>query len=366
MAEVASELTFESSEFEAAFDEAAANCNVLTRKEAEHFVTKGYVLIKDAFSKAHAEEVCESAWQELEREHKVDRTKPDTWASNRSGWGPAGYSRLQGAGKRYKLKSVAPRAYFAQTDLIGGAQRLHNEDEQLVWGDGVVSNLGIEGDSRWEPPAPRQGGWHKDGWHFRHFLNSPEQALVTVPLYTDIQPQSGGTFLAIDSIKPVAHLLRDTPAGLHPDSVQGGGFLIPGLIEQCETFTELTGEAGDMVLLHPYMMHRVSINPSNRPRFIANMAPVLKEPMQFDRAQGEGYSLAELTVLNALGESSYAFRQKREMKAFKPGPFRDDEERETQRTLLQKEMQEFAERGVVSPDWAEEFGYMSNSQFNTN
>ena len=247
-------LTFDSSEFEQAFDNAVANCDVLTREEAEHFVANGFVLIKGACSKEHATEVCEVAWHELETEHNVDRSKPETWASNRSGWGPAGYSRLRGSGKTYRLKEVASRAYHAQTDLIGGAQRLNSDGKQLIWGDGVVSNLGIQGDSRWQPPAPRQRGWHKDGWHFRHFLNSPEQAMVTVPLYTDIQPRSGGTFLAVDSIKPVANLLRDTPAGSHPDSVQGGGYLIPGLIEQCNKFVELTGEAGDMALLHPYMI----------------------------------------------------------------------------------------------------------------
>ena len=210
------------------------------------------------------------------------------------------------------------------------------------------------------PPAVRQPGWHKDGWHFRHFLNSPEQAMVTVPLYSDVQPKSGGTYLALDSIGPVARLLLDSPRGIHPDSVQGGGYLIPGLVDQCSEFGELTGEAGDMVLLHPYMLHRVSINPSTRPRFIANIAPVLSKPMKFDREPDDRYSLVELATLHALGITSCNFRQERSMQGFKPFPFRDEEEKRLESENLREEMQAFAKKGYVSPDWAQDCGYMSN------
>ena len=190
--------------------------------------------------------------------------------------------------------------------------------------------------------------------------------MVTVPLYTDIQPKSGGTYLAVDSIGPVAQLLLAAPAGIHPDSVQGGGYLIPGLVDQCREFVEMTGEAGDMVLLHPYMLHRVSINPSTRPRFIANMAPVLSEPMCFDRGPDNGYSLVELATLHALGKSRCEFAQERPMKQFKPGPFRDDNEKRIEGENLREEMRAFAMRGIVSPMWAQECGYMTNREFVSN
>ena len=356
-------LTFESSEFEKAFDAAVAECDVLSREEAEHFVANGFVVIKDALTQGHVHDVCENAWRELESEHGVSRKDPLTWAKKRRGRGPAGYARLNGSRTKYDVKSTAPRAFYAQTDLIGGSHRLLSNGDLLTWSDGVVSNLGVEDDPPWQPPSPRQPGWHKDGWHFRHFLNSPEQGLVTVPLYSDIQPRSGGTFLAIDSIAPVGGLLCSAPEGLHPDSVQGGGYLIPGLIEQCSQFAELTGNAGDLALLHPYMLHRVSINPSARPRFIANMALVLAEPMCFNRAVNDSFSLVELTVLHALGQSCCEFDQQRPMQGFKPFPFRHASERQAAHELLQAEMRTFAERGIVSPTWSQDLGYMSNRQF---
>ena len=59
--------------------------------------------------------------------------------------------------------------------------------------------------------------------HFRHFLNSPEQGLLTVPIFSDILPKSGGTFVARDSIAPVARLLRVAAGGVASRQRAGSG-----------------------------------------------------------------------------------------------------------------------------------------------
>ena len=346
--------------FEAAFDAAVANCRTLSRDEARHFVDNGYVVVRESFSETFAAEVCQGAWDEMRDEHGVDQHDPETWSKPFMGPGRIGYIRTKGTDRRLVLKTDAPRAYQAQADAIGGADRLPDGGEDLAWRDAAIGNLGLPGGPEWSPPGPRQAGWHKDGWHFRHFLNSPEQGLLTVPIYSNIQPKSGGTFIAPDSIRHVAELLAEHPAGLHPDSVQGSGYLIPGLIEQCAEFEELTGEPGDMILLHPYMLHRVSVNPSRRPRFIANMALVLAHPMQFSRPAGEAYSLVELAVLQALRADDFDYRATRPALAFKPSPFRDEADAELQRGLLREEMVAMARRGTVTPRWAPDFGYMTN------
>ena len=352
---------FQSERFETAFDAAVAKCETLTRADARHFVENGYVVVHNAFPKAFADEVCQGAWDEMGREHGVDEHDPETWhrpfTARR---GMLGYIRTKGTDRRLSLKTGAPRAFFGEADVIGGVDLLPERGETLAWSDAVIGNLGVPGGPDWQPPGPRQPGWHKDGWHFRHFLNSPEQGLLTVPIFSDIQPRSGGTFIATDSIRPVAELLTKHTAGLHPDSVQGWGYLIPGLVEQCSEFKELTGEAGDMVLLHPYMLHRVSVNPSRRPRFIANAALVLKAPMRFSRLAGETYSLVELAVLRALRTDVFDFKASRPALAFKPAPFRDDDEAETQRRLLRQEMSRMARSGHVTPEWGVDAGYNSN------
>jgi len=52
-------------------------------------------------------------------------------------------------------------------------------------------------------------GWHNDGDFFVHFLDSPEQALLVIPLWSDIESKGGGTAVCGDGIKHVAkHLVR--------------------------------------------------------------------------------------------------------------------------------------------------------------
>jgi hypothetical protein len=50
--------------------------------------------------------------------------------------------------------------------------------------------------------VPSSPDWHKDGDFFRHFLDSPEQGLLTIVLWSDIEERGGGTFIAPDSVAP--------------------------------------------------------------------------------------------------------------------------------------------------------------------
>ena len=363
--------------FQAAFDAALAKCQLLDRAQAKHFVDNGYVVVKAAFSERIASAVRAQAWQELKEKHDVEAQDPRTWGQRLHGRnGIPGYVRTAGSGRRFLLHREAPKAFQALADVIGGAQRLPANGTELAWGDGVVANLGVgENDDRIDKEIPtaklrinrslesaRQPSWHKDGWHFRHFLDSPEQGLVVVPMYSDIRPNSGGTRIAADSIAPVARLLADNPQGLHADSVQGAGYLIPGLVEQCERFQELTGEVGDMAILHPFMLHRACLNPSPRPRFIANAALVLREPMQFNRQSNAAFSLVELAVLRALQVNQLSFAIEEPREALIPAPFRNEEDKSVQRRRLAQEMAAMADKGVVTPAWGETFGYMSNAR----
>ena len=354
---------FSVDDFQSAFEAALAQCRLLERRQAWHFIENGYVLVKDAFPAEIAESVCSQAWRDLQENHGVDEQDPRSWQQQFHGpGGIPGYVRTAGSGRRFVLHQEAPKAFQALVDVLGGTQRLPADGSEMAWGDGAVANLGAgDGQHQWQAPSHRQRSWHKDGWHFRHYLDSPEQGLLVVPIFSNILPRSGGTHIATDSIAPVARLLADNRQGLHADSVQGSGYLIPGLVEQCSNFQELTGEIGDMAILHPFMLHRPCVNPSPRPRFIANAALVLREPMQFNRPPGDAYSLVELAVLRALRTNALSFEIAGRREAVKPAPFRDEEEKVTQRRQLEGEMAAMASKGVVTPAWGEGLGYMSNA-----
>ena len=79
------------------------------------------------------------------------------------------------------------------------------------------------------------------------------------------------------------------------------------LIAQCSTFVETTGRLGDVVLMHPFMLHAVSQNHRGTARFITNPPIALKEPMRFDREPAE-HSPVERAVLRALGVERLDYR----------------------------------------------------------
>jgi hypothetical protein len=198
------------------------------------------------------------------------------------------------------MKELAPRAWAAVCDLLGGEGRVHQPSK--MW-DGFIVNLGLGADREWEPPSPNTSGWHKDGDFFRHFLDSPEQGLLTLVYWTDVLPRSGGTFIACDSIGPVARYLQD-----HPEGTILKEFNFGSLIHECKVFEETTGRAGDIYLLHPFMLHAASQNHSGRPRFLTNPPIQLAEPMNFNRENPDDFSLVEQAVLRALGVERLDYR----------------------------------------------------------
>lgn len=74
------------------------------------------------------------------------------------------------------------------------------------------------------------------------------------------------------------------------------------VINQCNEFHEMTGKIGDVILMHPLMVHSASHNSLRIPRIITNPPVSLKEPFNFDREDPKDYSLVELKTLKALGK----------------------------------------------------------------
>ena len=260
---------------------------VLSDAQVEHFLDKGYVVLERCFEPEQAEPVVERAWQRL----GVDRDDPSTWDR------PRVHLPSQ---QSVDAAEFAPRAFAAACQLLGGVERI---ETPWSWSDGIIANLGVGADRPFEPPSAKVGGWHKDGDFFRHFLDSPEQGLLTIVLWTDVLSRGGGTFVATDSVGVVARYLAERPEGVLPEQLQE-----TGLIHHCRDFEELTGEQGDVVLMHPFVLHATSQNVLRAQRLITNPPISLREPMDFDRPDPADSSPVERAVLRGLGVDRLDFR----------------------------------------------------------
>ncbi|HEV8557062.1 MAG TPA: hypothetical protein VGR06_11780 [Actinophytocola sp.] len=271
---------------------------MLTAEQVEHFLDKGFVVIRGCFSRAAAAEFTAPLWDRLGyAEHD-----PSTWAE------PIIHMPYR---RQLDVREFAPKAWAAACDLVGGAERI-SADRPYVWNDSFIVNLRKDADRPWQAASAESPGWHKDGDFFRHFLDSPEQGLLTIVLWSNVRHQGGATFVAADSVGPVARLLADNPQGVYPLRPAEGGdpdaVLLPydDLIAQCHDFVEATGEVGDVYLLHPFVLHAKSPNVLKIPRLITNPPLTLAEPLRFDRADPD-LSPVERAVLRALGTTCYEF-----------------------------------------------------------
>jgi hypothetical protein len=278
----------------------------LSKQEIEQFVNNGFVQLSDCFDRDFARRWTDEAFVRL----GYDPDNPATWEK------PIVHMPDE---SRVLVKEFAPKAYDAICQLLGGEDRIR---ENITWANGFIANFSLGADRPWTPPSPEAGGWHKDGDFFYHFLDSPEQGLLLILIWKDIAPRGGGTFFAPDSIKPVAEYLLTDRTGIHPFENRFGS-----LITKCSDFREAAGRAGDVIFMHPYMLHASSQNHSGIARFITNPPVALREPMNFNRENPEDYSPVERAVLHALGVERLDYHIEGERRRFDARAYREAQAR---------------------------------------
>ncbi|KAI0366675.1 hypothetical protein BV20DRAFT_637988 [Pilatotrama ljubarskyi] len=293
----------------------------LTKNEIDFFMENGYLVVKQAFSREKAAEFTREMWVRL----GLDPNDPETWPTDRD--------RIHmPVHRREPVATFAPRVWEIMKELLGGEERI--DEASSTWGDSFIVNLGTPALAAQRTPVPPQelDNWHVDGDFFVHFLDSPEQALLVIPLFSDIQPRGGATYIAPEGVDMVARYLAAHPEGVYArnltfvptTSTAADPRTDPGFwshleqVKKCTRFVELTGEVGDVVLLHPLMLHSASKNHLRIPRVITNPPVALREPFNFARDDRDEYSLVELKTLRALGVDRLEFRPTTERRRVVP------------------------------------------------
>ncbi|PVG01076.1 hypothetical protein CPB86DRAFT_781977 [Serendipita vermifera] len=287
---------------------APTSYKVLSQEQVDHFLEHGFVVIPRAFTPEQAAEKTANIWARL----GYSPDDPETWLSNRVN---------MPVHSRYRVQEFAPKAWEAMCDLLGGEERV--DPETATWSDGFICNFGSKKwDELWDggksginPNDPKKlDNWHVDGDFFVHFLDSKEQGLLIIPLFSDVVPNGGATMVCPDGIGRLAHWLYSHPQGVMPrmrpvdwdESGEEGDF--NGLewyiktIQECNYFREMTGKMGDVVLMHPLMLHSASRNLLRTHRIIINPPVSLKEPFNYARPDPSEYSLVEQKTLKELAK----------------------------------------------------------------
>lgn len=294
------------------------NLKVLSQAQVEHFMERGYVRLAEAFPRKNALAAQDYVWQQVEKQG-VLRDDRSTWTI------PRVHLREQYDDPVFQA-CATERLADAVEDLLGRGRWAKREDfASNGWGWWPV-NFSVGSDQPWNVPT---GGWHWDGSHFRHYLNSSEQGLLLLCIFSDVSSHGGASVVAEGSHNLVARYLQQFPDGLeHKEALSGFRTSHPWIVDlvgqgadgeqstsesrperlmsaqtDADGFrlcvAEATAEAGDVFLCHPFLYHASAPNVLGVPRFMCNRTTPLKERMNFQRADGN-YSFVELSIRKAL------------------------------------------------------------------
>jgi hypothetical protein len=214
---------------------------VLRPEEIDQFVADGYVAIRGAVPADVARACTDIIWAELAT-HGVRRDDPATWTK------PV---------IRIITPGGAPFAAAGTTRLVGEAC------DQLLGAGRWIRHPGVGGTIPVRfphPDDPGDAGWHIEGSFSddrgqRVSLRSRGRGLLALYLFTDVGPDDAPTRL-----RPGSHL--DVPPILAPGGDDGMPWL-PAAQQAAQVSAHrptawATGQAGDVFLCHPFLVHAAS------------------------------------------------------------------------------------------------------------
>jgi hypothetical protein len=254
----------------------------LTSPQVWQFITDGFVRVEAAFSPELAAEGRAAIWAQMRK----DPGNPATWTEPVVRLVPSERGPFRAAINTHRL-------HLAFDQLVGKERWYARPDCGLF----VV---------RFPVAAPPgDTGWHIDASYLansRYWVNlwSRERALLMLPLFSDIGEDDAPTLLRVGSHLDVPPILA--PAG---ESGMEWGELSARASAASEgrAVVLATGNAGDVYLCHPFVVHAAQPHRGSTPRFMAQPPLMSKGPLQLDRAAGD-YSPVEIAVRRALSRAS--------------------------------------------------------------
>lgn len=236
---------------------------MLTAEELEVFERDGIVKIPSAFSVDDAARMRDGLWHELSARHGMDRDDRSTWTPLR----PTGLKTTKSS--RAANAVLGPRVRSALDGLLGEWLEPKHQGQVLVtMPEGVP----------WAVP-------HRQ-WHTDVGFESPTEAVKIWALLGDLEVGGGGTPQVAGSHRVIARFLTTTDEREFKavrDKVLRSDPWFRNLTSEERSVdpmapadldglpvrvVELTGQAGDVYLTHPWILHSIAPNAADTPRMM--------------------------------------------------------------------------------------------------
>ncbi|WP_433325065.1 phytanoyl-CoA dioxygenase family protein [Spirillospora sp. CA-294931] len=252
--------------------------------EVTSFIEDGFVKVEGAFPREIAAECRRVMW-------------PDTGCDpdDRSTWTKPVVRLFHYAQEPFRIAANTPALHSAFDTLVGPGRWVPRP------GLGTVPvrfpSEEDPGDDGWHVESSFEGDDPADFMSWRTNVESKGRALLLLFLFSDVGENDAPTRIRTGSHLDVAPILE--PAG-------EAGLPFMELARRAEAATEhrpvvhATGRAGDVYLVHPFVVHAAQPHRGTEPRFMAQPPLHPAEPLTLHRPDGT-YSPVEQAIRQALG-----------------------------------------------------------------
>jgi hypothetical protein len=251
----------------------------LDNDEVAGFINRGFVPLRQAFSTALADDCRAEMWAQL----GLSPDRPANWKQPVIRLGSQ-------KGPLFHDAAHTPRLEAAFDQLVGPG-RWRAQDGL---GGTTPVRFPVDGD-------PGDDGWHIDGSFSRgdqYWVNvrSDGRSLLMLFLFSDVGEDDAPTRIRVGS-----HL--DVPAALAPAGDEGMFFgdvneWLPNVHER--RLALATGQAGDVYLCHPFLLHAADRHRGTTPRFVAQPGLTWTEPLDLTTPPDPD-SPVEMAIRTGLG-----------------------------------------------------------------
>lgn len=254
----------------------SAATTVLSHQQLNEFGRNGILRVSGAIAGAEIESMSALVWNNLERRYPVRRGRPETWTSQR-------INGLHALDKSVTFQEIgSAKVCQVLNDLLGSG----NWQRPTRWGSLLIAFP--EPVETWEVPCT--------SWHLDLPASDSQEESLAVRLFTCLQPlrHRGGATLAVAGSHLLVEDLARRNAGRRLRSADVRAALIrnyswiKALCSHSETadrigrfmnassdvngaelrVIEITGERGDVFLVHPLILHAPSTNCAAVPRMV--------------------------------------------------------------------------------------------------
>jgi hypothetical protein len=263
--------------------------NVLTTDDLNHFKQYGYVLCKNVFPSSVAKECRDVLWKEMITSNGYDIDDPLTWID----------SKFQMS--HVYDKEEKPFDGIFTTKLYNIIDEICGKDNTDNFGAGWFT---ITFPQNQHEPWNIDGHFHIDGSGYIHYPYSKEIGLILLILLSDVHDNWGGTAIAEKShIIGVQNLIE---AGLRGISAEDLSLTLREQSDCCFDIIEAIGSAGDIIVMHPLMLHARSKNlapiENAGVRFLCHPSVPLKRHMNFNK-EYDDMTILEQSIVDAIKSS---------------------------------------------------------------